>query len=1192
LYATDDNSVRVSRTEYQYDQTPAAQLTDTPGVIQHVAAPDQRGNLTSVKRYADAVTLDSSTAVVETRTYDICGNVRTVSSSCCEQTSFNYPINPTTGTNDTYYAWPGNTVRGSATDTTQQITTSAVYDLNTGLVLQATDANGRMSYTTYQTTTLRPEYENAPTGAYNYHIYDDTNLIVYDLTYEQGQSGGNFASRSDKYIEGHGRVHGEIAYTVGYDLDIVVTKFDNLGRLWQQTRPYRYVDGNETKYWYTYKYDKQDRAVQVIAPDGSVAKRDYNQTVYDPDQDSYTPFAYPSAATPSNLAPGQTIRATDPWGRQRWARFDAQNRMVEVVEPDAAGDGTVANNGWLTKYSYSTLGNLTGVDQGQGGPTRSFNYDALGRLTQQKLAERDATLNDAGGAGTQWSDVFTYDTRSNLTSRTDARRVKTTFTYNNDPLNRLQSVSYDKSQSPQASSILDAAMVTYHYATSGDLTRVQSVDDGLGSESFGYDSEFRINQKTRTIPGRNSLVVSYGWDSLDRLMDLTYPTEYFQVPATSKVAHYSYDLASRLSGVTFDGSSYASAMVYNASSQTLSLNVGGATNQLSESYTYDAQTGLLTNQKVQRAGVTNPLLDLSYDYTLTTNGPKTGQLTKVTDNLYNLTHSSTPNKKNRTFEYDAVGRLKTAKGGPAGAQLWTQSYQYDRYGNRTSVTATGVAENGSLIPLDGLLGTITYNTASNRMTSAYFEYDAAGNQTRALQADGTTIHRYQYDAAGRLVYVQPDVGSGALASYSYGASNQRVKVDEGGTTTYYAWDGSSVIAEYQEPTGQNAMAWDKSYVYMGGRLLATRSRSSGYQYYHPDRLGTRLVTNASDLNVSEQVHLPFGTALDAESSGTMTKRRFTSYDRSGITKLDYAVNRHYNAGQGRFTQVDPMEMEAASLSDPQTLNLYAYCGNDPVNRVDPDGLFWKWLGKAFRFLFKVATAVLVALAVLAIPVWGATVIYLGLAALTGLAGWHNGRLGQIAGAFLSAGFGAGGYGGFRTPSTFPGGTSVSGVNNFLQQQRQQGQRRISELGLEIIRQFEAFRSRPYNDPSRARNCTIGYGHMIHRGLCTDEDRARYGNGISEDEAEELLRHDVAQFEQAVNRLVTVELNQNQFDALVSFTYNVGTPRFQRSTLLRLLNGGNYDAVPGQLRRFNRSGGRVLRGLIRRRRLEGALFSRR
>ncbi|MBK8314970.1 MAG: RHS repeat-associated core domain-containing protein [Acidobacteria bacterium] len=83
-----------------------------------------------------------------------------------------------------------------------------------------------------------------------------------------------------------------------------------------------------------------------------------------------------------------------------------------------------------------------------------------------------------------------------------------------------------------------------------------------------------------------------------------------------------------------------------------------------------------------------------------------------------------------------------------------------------------------------------------------------------------------------------------------------------------------------------------------------------------------------------------------------SRRRFTSYDRSGSTGLDYAINRHYSSAQGRFTQVDPIGMSAVSLGDPQSLNLYAYCGNDPVNRLDPDGLFWGklfgWIGKVVR----------------------------------------------------------------------------------------------------------------------------------------------------------------------------------------------------------------------------------------------------
>src|SRR2546425_10006405 len=159
----------------------------------------------------------------------------------------------------------------------------------------------------------------------------------------------------------------------------------------------------------------------------------------------------------------------------------------------------------------------------------------------------------------------------------------------------------------------------------------------------------------------------------------------------------------------------------------------------------------------------------------------------------------------------------------------------------------------------------------------------------------------------------------------------------------------------------------KGYVYLGARLLATVAPNGGserVEYQHPDRLGTRLVTNNQDTSYIEQVTLPFGTALDAESSGA-TKRRFTSYDRSTVTGLDYAVNRHYDPLQGRFTQVDPIGMASVDLQNPQSLNLYAYCTNDPINHSDPSGLgFFSFLGKIFGWIAKIvfweAVAVVVA----------------------------------------------------------------------------------------------------------------------------------------------------------------------------------------------------------------------------------------
>ncbi len=248
-----------------------------------------------------------------------------------------------------------------------------------------------------------------------------------------------------------------------------------------------------------------------------------------------------------------------------------------------------------------------------------------------------------------------------------------------------------------------------------------------------------------------------------------------------------------------------------------------------------------------------------------------------------------------------------------------------------------------------------------------FTYDAACNQTRVVRTDGSA-QRFQYDAANRLIQVRDDFGY-TLEAFTYGDSNERLISEEAGLRTYYACGGS---AEYIESTSSSIPAWSKSYVYLGGRLLATLtpngSSGEAVQYHHPDRLGTRLVTDPSNGTSFEQVALPFGTALNAESTGA-TNRRFTSYDRSTTTGLDYANNRHYDSQQGRFTQVDPAGMRMSYRANPQTFNLYAYCGNDPINRMDPSGLgFLSGLFKAIGKAIKIIAIILVVVVVVAIVV--------------------------------------------------------------------------------------------------------------------------------------------------------------------------------------------------------------------------------
>ena len=147
----------------------------------------------------------------------------------------------------------------------------------------------------------------------------------------------------------------------------------------------------------------------------------------------------------------------------------------------------------------------------------------------------------------------------------------------------------------------------------------------------------------------------------------------------------------------------------------------------------------------------------------------------------------------------------------------------------------------------------------------------------------------------------------------------------------------------------------------------------------------------------------------------------------------------------------------------------------------------------------------------------------------------------------------------------------------------------SDAGLRFIGRFEGFRGTLYDDP--AGNCTIGFGHLVHVGPTDGSEPPELCAGITRQQALELLRVDAHAAAEAVRAQVTVPLSQPQFDALVSFAYNVGPAAFAGSTLVRLLNAGGYRAVPVQLARWTMAGGRRLPGLVRRRSAEGRLFAR-
>ena len=138
--------------------------------------------------------------------------------------------------------------------------------------------------------------------------------------------------------------------------------------------------------------------------------------------------------------------------------------------------------------------------------------------------------------------------------------------------------------------------------------------------------------------------------------------------------------------------------------------------------------------------------------------------------------------------------------------------------------------------------------------------------------------------------------------------------------------------------------------------------------------------------------------------------------------------------------------------------------------------------------------------------------------------------------------------------------------------------RTGPQGIELIRHFEGCRLDAYLCPAGV--WTIGYGHTAN---------VKEGDNIDQEAAEAFLIEDLENFEQAVTRMVEVPLTQQQFDALVSWTFNLGAGNLAESTLLRKLNNYQYVDVPEQMMRWVRAGGQVLDGLVRRRAAEAALF---
>lgn len=609
----------------------------------------------------------------------------------------------------------------------------------------------------------------------------------------------------------------------------------------------------------------------------------------------------PDNQTMQTTYSGNSVTEIDQVNRKMQRLTDGLGRLVTVNEQDSSGLLTQATN-----YTYDLLGNLTQVNQGN--QLRSYKYDALSRRIAEKIPEQgDPTQAN------QWTTTFTYTDFNALATRTDARGVITTNTY--DTLNRATQLSYNT-----VSGVTTASTVTYNYDSyNGTTANGKLIRVGIGSdyeERYTFDDNFRIESAVRTI-GTRSYTTGYTYNAGDQLTEMTYPSGqllYFR--------HDSHGMTNSLGNYPSGGSGtdYVTGHTHDIAGQLSGITYG---NGVTEQYGYDPARMQLTSHK---AGTTSPYtnrMDLIYTYSASAGQMGVGSTVGNAGQLVGITGTINGTTESAAYTYDNYSRLVTSNQTSNGSSA-QRRFAYDRWGNRTGVwDATNGGTQIQSVSNQTVSFPGTGSAATNRISSvtsgstANYTYDANGNVT----SDG--VHTYGYDSENRVA----SVDSGATASYAYDHQNRRYKTTVGSTLTHYVWQGDKVLAEHNGSTGTVII----NYIYSGSRMIL-----SGPYYLLSDRLSTRLELNISGTVKGRQGHLPFGEDF-AETGPQQEKHHFTSYERDSQTGTDYAMNRTYSFGVGRFHSADPFQPSNDEAA-PQSWNRYGYVTNAPLDSIDSLGL--------------------------------------------------------------------------------------------------------------------------------------------------------------------------------------------------------------------------------------------------------------
>lgn len=966
--------VYVSRTDYRYD---GFVLADTPGIIQYdgsynvstagydcncewVCSVNRdeygycpypgtesymchdtcysynpqtvwRGNVTKIINFSNPNVADEadesadSNAVVNTFKYDIVGNrIESAGLSCCGLKKWTYDA-------ANKYAYMTAELRTGEGG----LETKTEYNFYTGLVTKTINENNQPTDYEYESDTLRQKKVIYPNNGYTQTEYSDKLIssatqLVPGFSRTTTTLEANKTTQSYDYYDARGLPLRTAALTPN-GWSVSATEYDNFGRPKKSFNPF-YVGAandaipNGTKYTEILSYDAVGGATQIRLQDNTTVSTFYNEaavTFNDPDGLSRT---------------GTASRVKDQADKERRQIVDALGRIIRVDEPDVMsnGIGTAGSPTQPTHYYYDGNDNLSRVAQIEGTvrQTREFSYDALSRLTKERQVEADRTLNDAGQYGAadpnRWTKVFKYDTFSLLRESWDARGVKTTFSY--DDLNRIETVTFSDG-TPTVTYTYDQTPTGFY--NKGALIRIETAQGGTSrpdtpstATEFDYDKMGRVIKHRQSI-GTQTYNQEYSYNLAGQLTSQTYPS--------GKAITYGYDAGGRLSTIADVSRTYLNSIGYVGTGNKVNSFILG--NSTGQGFAYNDRLQLMT-QTLTNAGGT--LQQYYYGYGQTDqNGnlditKNNGQMAKVESYI------GTTKQWTQKFRYDVLSRLSEAEEykGTTTTLSYKQKFDFDRFGNLYRKASSNQAA-GQESPLPYTAVEDANISKSNNRYLSNTTYDNAGNITQDTKFRNL---KFAYDANGRTIKTSTTDDTNQADSV-YDANGQRVAVKTYDAWKFFIYDASGkLVSEY------------------GGVLAVDEG---GVKYAFTDWQGsTRAVISNTGLIQARQDFTAFGEEVGANvglrttaqgyGANNNLNQKYALTERDQASGLDHTGWRKLENRSGRWTSPDPYS-GSFSLNNPQSFNRYTYVGNDPVNLVDPTGLYEACVHAAMtRFLAKLA----------------------------------------------------------------------------------------------------------------------------------------------------------------------------------------------------------------------------------------------